>query len=159
MNEIFSDGVADIILSHGLVLIDFFHLVPASDKSSRREPFMRITLPVEGFFGLFDTSEAVLNHLKELGMWQPAPAKTEAKPAPAKKAAVPAKPAAKKAEAPAKKVEAKPAPAKVEAKPAPVKKSAAPAKPAAAKPAPAKPAAKKAAPPAKAPAKGKKPAK
>ena len=179
MNEIFSDGIADIILSHGLVLIDFFHMVLEKDKPVERVPFMRITLPVEGFFGLFETSETVLNHLAEIGVWKPAPAKTEKKAAPAKKSEAPAKPVAKKPEAPAKKADAKPAPAKAPAKPAPAKAPAKPvakpapakveAKPAAkkaaapAKPAPAKveakPAAKKAAPPAKAPAKAKKPAK
>ena len=180
MNEIFTDGVADIILSHGLVLIDFYHLLPDKEKPVKHEPFMRITLPVDGFFGLFETSEEVLNHLKELGMWKPSPAekaipaKTAAKSATAKKSE--AKPAAKPAPAkpaPAKPAPVKPAPVKTAAKPAPAKKPEAPAKKAAApaKPAPAKkpeapaktaakPApAKKPAPPAKAPAKAKKPAK
>ena len=177
MNEIFSDGVADIILSHGLVLIDFYHIVPVDEKPAPRVPFLRITLPLEGFFGLFETSETVRDHLVDIGLVKPAPAKnvipakSEAKSAPAKK--VEAKPAAKKAEAPAKAAPAKAAPAKPAAKkaapPAKAPAKAAPAKPAPAKPAPAKaapakapakveakPAAKKAVPPAKAPAKAKK---
>ena len=159
MNEIFSDGVADIIFSHGLVLIDFYHFVPVDEKPAPRVPFLRITLPLEGFFGLFETGETVVNHMLETGIWKPAknaiPAKSEAKAAPAKKAEAPAKkaeakPAAKKAETPAKSAPAKAAPAKPAAK-----KAEAPAKAAPAKTAPAKKTeapAKKTAAPAKKPA-------
>ena len=160
MNEIFSDGVADIIFSHGLVLIDFYHFVPVDEKPAPRVPFLRITLPLEGFFGLFETGETVVNHMVETGIWKPAknaiPAKSEAKSTPAKKAEAPAKkteakPAAKKAEAPAKAAPAKAAPAKPAAKKAEAPAKAAPAKPAPAKKAeaPAKPVAKKAEAPAK----------
>ena len=179
MKEIFTDGVADIILTHGLVLIDFFHLEQENGPKHQPVPFLRLTLPVNGLLDLYDTSKSVYDHLFEIGVFrtqpnQPdetkkvaAPAvekKAEAKSA-AKKAApakkTEAKPAAKKA-APAKKAEtkpaAKPAPApakKVEtkpaAKPAPAKKAEAkPAvKPAPAKKVEAKPAAKAPAPAAK----------
>ena len=176
MKEIYTDGVADIILSHGLVLIDFFRLELEGGPRHEPVPFLRLTLPVNGLLDLYDTSKSVYDHLFEIGVFrtqpiQPdetkkvaAPAvekKAEAKSA-AKKAApakkTEAKPAAKKA-APAKKVETKPA-----AKPAPAPAKKAEAKPAV-KPAPAKkveakPAAKAPAPAAKkaAPASAKKPA-
>jgi len=169
MKEYYSDGLANISLNHGLVIIDLFHLVPDRDKPALRESHLRITLPLEGFLGLASIGEKVVKHLADVGVYRKlsdgdAPAKPEKKAAkksapaktPAKKAE-PAKPAAK---APAKKAE----PAKPAAKPAPAKKAAPAAKAPAKKAEPAKPAAKpapakKAAPAAKAPAKAKKPAK
>jgi hypothetical protein len=167
MKEIYTDGIADIILSHGLVLIDFFHLELEAGSKPQPVPILRLTLPVDGILDLHDMSKSVFDHLVKVGVIkkkpvQPAgtkkaaapavekkPEKKAAKPAPAKKAED--KPAAKPASAPAKKTEAKPAakpavPAKkAEAKPA-AKPAPAPAKKADAKPA-AKPApAKKAAP-------------
>ena len=166
MNEIFSDGIANITLLHGLVYLDLFHIIPSPGKQSERVPFLRITLPLHGFVELFSTGETIMKHMQEIGVIRGVPVNSEAsaqkgkasaaekkpgrkpaaKPAPAKKAEAPAKPAAKPV--PAKKAEA---PAKPAAKPVPAKKAEAPAKPAA-KPAPAK----KAAPAPKAPAKGKK---
>jgi len=143
MKEIFSDGFSDIIVSRGMVLIDLFHLIPSPDAPLERVPFLRIKLPLKGFFGLIETADTVRKHLVEVGVFEELPAKSGKAPAAEKKAAGKAK-AAKKTEAPA-----KPA-----AKPAPAKKAEAPAKPVA-KPAPAK----KAAPASKAPAKGKKSAK
>ena len=154
MKEIFTDGIADIILSHGLVLIDFYHLELAGGPKHQRVPFLRLTIPLNGLLDLYDMSKSVLDHLVKVGIYtketvqlagtkKAAPAaekkaekKPEKKSAPAKKSE--AKPAAKPAPAPAKKSEAKPA---AKSAPAPAKKSE--AKPAA-KPAPAP--AKKAAP-------------
>jgi len=153
MKEIFCDGIANLSLTHGLVICDFFHLVPDRDKPSQRESFFRVTVPLQGFVGLVSIGEEVVSRLVKLGVYHARPAdsaeapKSEKKAA--KKAAAPAKkseaakPAAKAA-APAKKSEA----AKPAAKAAPEKKTEA-AKPAA-KAAPAKKAA---------PTKAKKPAK
>ena len=171
MKEIYTDGIADIILSHGLVLIDFSHLELEGGPKHQHVPFLRLTLPLDGFLGLHDTSKSVFDHLVNVGVFmkdtvQPAGTKkaaapsiekkTEKKPekksAPAKKAE--SKPAAKPAQAPAKKAEVKPA-----AKPAPAPAAKkAEAKPAAkpvvpAKKAEAKPAAKPAVPAKKAEAK------
>ena len=166
MNEIFSDGIANIVLSHGLVLIDFYHIVPWKNEPVQRVPFLRLTLPADGFMGLFETSREIMQQMIKTGIvsvGNKAAGSSVEKAAPAKKDAVPVaekkpgkKPAAKPA--PAKKAEA---PAKPAAKPAPVKKAEAPVKPAkpAAKPVPAKKAeapAKKAVPAPKTPAKGKK---
>lgn len=181
MNEIFSDGIANIIWTHGLVLIDFYHIIPWKNEPVQRVPFLRLTITPEGFFDMVRLSGEIKDKMLQAGIVKrvgkdaapaekpaPAPAKKDAGkkpekksvPAPAKKAEAPAK---KPAPAPAKKPV--PAPAKPVAK-APVKSEAkpaakAPAKPAAKPaPAPAKKAApapaKKAAPAAKAPAKGKK---
>ena len=130
MNEIFSDGIADIIVSRGMVFLDFFHLVPSLEAPAERVSFLRITLPMSGLFGLIETSDNVVRHLVETGIFESNP--------------LDASPYMKKDGAPAKKADKK------SAKPA-AKKAEAPAKPAA-KPAPAK----KAAPASKAPAKGKK---
>ena len=160
MKEIFTDGIADIILSRGLVSIDFYHLLPKGDKGPHQSvPFLRLTIPVNGLFGLYDTSKTVLNHLIDTGVFTAKPVskkdvapavekKAGKKPAPAKKAE--AKSAAKPAPAPAKKAETKPV-----AKPAPAPAKKAEAKPVA-KPAPApakKAEAKPVAKPAPAPAK------
>ena len=119
MKEYFSDGLANISLSHGLVICDLFHLVPDRDQPAQREANLRITLPLEGFLGLASVGEKVANHLADIGVFQrisqgAAPAKSEKKaekkPAPAKapaKKSEPAKPAAKPA--------SKPAPAKAPA--------------------------------------------
>ena len=159
MNEIFSDGIANIVLSHGLVLIDFYHIVPWKNEPVQRVPFLRLTLPADGFMGLFEVSREIMQQMIKTGIVtvgnkaagssveKAAPAKKDAvpaaekksgkkpaaKPAPAKKAEAPAKPAAKPA--PAKKAEA---PAKPVAKSAPAKKAEAPAKPAAKSSVPAK---------------------
>ena len=174
MKEIFTDGIADIFFSRGLISIDFYHLEVEGASKPQRVPFFRLTLPMTGLLDMRNLSKSVLDHLIEVGYYKklaqagetknaaaPAAAekkvekKAEKKAAPVKKAApapVPAKkaeakPAAKPAPAPAKKVEAKPA-----AKPAP-----APAKKAEAKPAaPAKKAAPAPAPAKKNAAKGKK---
>jgi hypothetical protein len=140
MNEIFSDGIANIIWSHGLVLIDFYHIIPWKNEPVQRVPFLRLTIPQEGFVDLVRLSGEIRDKMIETGIAKrigKAAAPAAAKPVPAKKDA---------GKTPEKK-NAKPA-----AKPAPVpaKKAEAPAKKAA--PAPAK----KAAPAAKAPAKGKK---
>ena len=158
MNEIFSDGIANIVLSHGLVLIDFYHLIPWKNEPVQRVPFLRLTLPVDGFMGLFEVSREIMQQMIKTGIvtvGNKAAGSSVEKAAPAKKDAVPVaekkpgkKPAAKPA--PAKKAEA---PAKPVAKSAPAKKAEAPAKPAS-KPAPAKKPAAKPAP--KAPVKGKK---
>ena len=141
MKEIFCDGVSQISMSHDLVFLDLFHLVPLKGGKVERVPFLSITLPLDGFLGLVETSETVMNRLLETGVAKKVSKAPKAAPVADKKSAGKAK-AAKKAEAPA-----KPA-----AKPAPAKKAEAPAKPAA-KPAPAK----KAEAPAKKPAaKGKK---
>ena len=131
MKEIFTDGVADILLSRGLVSIDFFHYDSLEEKGPLRNvPFFRITLPLNGLLGLFDTSKTVVENLVKAGVFiaepaQPAGANKDAAPAVEKKAE---KKAAKSA--PAKKAEAKPAakPAPAPAKkvaPAPAKKPAA----------------------------------
>ena len=62
MKEIFSDGVADILVSNGLAYIDFFHLVPGPNGRSVREKFLCITLPVTSFglFGLIDTGKVAI---------------------------------------------------------------------------------------------------
>ena len=155
MKEIYSDGVSQVSLSHGLVFIDLFHIVPSPKGPSDSVPFAQIILPWGGFLELFDTCNMVRNRLLERGnivritkkdlaasAAKAAPAKKQesaskksaAKPAPAKavpaKKEAPAKPTAKPAAKPA---PAKAAPAKAAkpaAKPAPAKKSA-PAKPAA----------------------------
>ena len=44
MNEIFSDGIANIIWSHGLVLIDFYHIIPWKNEPVQRVPFLRLIL-------------------------------------------------------------------------------------------------------------------
>ena len=117
MKEIFTDGIANISLTHGLVICDFFHLVPDHEKPSRREAFFRVTLPLQGFLGLASIGEEVVHRLVKAGVYRvgtpedSAPAKADRKPA--KKAAPAKKPAA---------------PAKPAAKPAPAKKSAPPAK-------------------------------
>ena len=175
MKEIFCDGVAHVILSRGLVTIDFFHLV-YEDDGHKPVPFLTLTIPVRGVLDMLDLGGRVVDHMTRIGMLvsnsgnpvpaeeKKAPAKPAAKPAPVKKAAKssPA-PAKKAAPVPAKKADAKPA-----AKPAPAKAAPAPAKKAdakpAVKPAPAKkpapaPAKKADAKPAKKSAKGKKPAK
>ena len=142
MNEIFSDGIANIIWTHGLVLIDFYHIIPWKNDPVQRVPFLRLTITPEGFLDMFRLSGEIKDKMLQAGIVKRA-----------EKAAAPA--AAKKAEAPAKKDAGK-KPEKKNAKPAakpapaPAKKSEAPAK----KPAPAP--AKKPAPAAKAPAKGKK---
>lgn len=163
MKEIFSDGIANIVLSHGLVLIDFYHLIPWKDDPVEQVPFLRLTMPLSGFVRLFDVSQDVLERLIKNGVFIAKPVSPENAPVPAEKKkakkkdakAAPAKPAAKSAPAkkaapaPAKKAEA---PAKPAAKSAPAKKAApAPAKKAEA---PAKPAAKSA--PVQKPGKGKK---
>ncbi len=140
MNEIFSDGIANIIWSHGLVLIDFYHIIPWKNEPVQRVPFLRLTIPQEGFIDLVSISEEFKDKMIQAGVAKKAgkaAAPAAAKPVPAKKDA---------GKTPEKKN------AKPTAKPAPVpaKKAEAPAKKAA--PAPAK----KAAPAAKAPAKGKK---
>ena len=151
MKEIFTDGVADIILTHGLVLIDFFHLEQENGPKHQPVPFLRLTLPVNGLLDLYDTSKSVYDHLFEIGVFrtqpnQPDETKKVAAPAVEKKAE--AKSAAKKA-APAKKTEAKPAAKKAApAKKAETKPAAKPA-PAPAKKAETKPAAKPAPAPAK----------
>ena len=148
MKEIFCDGIADIVFTHGLILIDFFHFIPWKNDPVEQVPFLRLTLPLNGFLRVFEAGSDLLNQLTNAGVIvvTPASPKKDAAPAGKKKAgkndakAVPAK----KAEAPAKKVA-----------PAPAKKAEAPAKPVA-KPSPAK----KAAPaPAQKSGKGKKPAK
>ena len=157
MNEIFSDGIANIIWSHGLVLIDFYHIIPWKNEPVQRVPFLRLTIPQEGFIDLVSISEEFKDKMIQAGVakkadkaaapapTKPVPAKKDAGKTPEKKnaksAAKPAPVPAKKAEAPAKK-----------AAPAPAKKAEAPVKPAA-KPAPAKAPAKSAAKPAPAPAK------
>lgn len=162
MKEVFSDGIADIALSHGMVLIDFFHIIPWKNDPVERVPFLRITLPLKGFLGLVELSSNVRQHLIKTGVFQmnvpqvasekdskasTAERKTgkKAGKAPAGKAEASAKPAAKAA--PAKK--ASPAPAKSAAKATSARKAEAPAKPAVkaapakkASPAPAKSAAK-----------------
>ena len=93
MKEYYSDGLANISLNHGLVIIDFFHLVPDRDKPALRESYLRFTLPLDGFLGLASLGEKVVNHLADIGVYQrqpeaSAPAKSEKKaakkPAPAK---------------------------------------------------------------------------
>ena len=168
MNEVFCDGVSNVILSRGLVTIDFFHLVYSEESNShKREPFCRLTIPVNGVLEMVGTGNKIVNYMVKIGMLpaefaRPVPAEKKAAPAgkaekksakassaPAKKAA----PAPAKA-VPAKKADVRPA-AKPAEKPAPAKKAA----PAPAKKADAKPAAKPAAPAKKPAAKGKKPAK
>ena len=162
MNEIFSDGIANIIWSHGLVLIDFYHIIPWKNEPVQRVPFLRLTIPQEGFIDLVSISEEFKDKMIQAGVakkvgkaaapapTKPVPAKKDAGKTPEKKNA---KSAAKPAPVPAKKAEA---PAK---KTAPAKKAEAPAKPAAKAPAkpvakaPAKPAAKPVAKPAPAPTK------
>ena len=176
MKEIFCDGVHRVVLSRGLVAIDFFHLVYEDDGPHKPVPFLTLTIPMRGVLNMLELGDQIVDHMGKIGILVsadsapvekkpvPAAAKNPEKKnvkssataskkvvsAPAKKAD--AKPAAKPA--PAKKAEAKPA-----AKPAPAKKAEAkPAsKPAPTKKADAKPAAKLA--PAKKPAKGKKSAK
>jgi len=151
MKEIFTDGVADIILSHGLVLIDFYHLELEGGPKHQPVPFLRLTIPLSGLFDLHDMSQSVFNHLVKVGVFR----KEQVQPAGTEKAVAPAaeKKAEKKQEkksAPAKKAESKPA-----VKPAPASAKKADAKPAAksapasAKKAEAKPAAKPAPAPAK----------
>jgi outer membrane biosynthesis protein TonB len=166
MNEVFCDGVSHVILSRGLVSIEFFHLVyQGEDGPHKPVPFLSLTIPVNGFLKTFDTGEQIVEHMIQVGMiskdaapvaLNPASAKKSEKknaksqPAPAKKAA-PAPAAKKSAPAPAKKAEAKPAPAPAKkATPAPAAKkpAPAPAKKAEAKPAPV-PAKKSAPAPAK----------
>ena len=180
MNEVFCDGVANVVFSRGLVSMDLYHLVYEGENGPHKPvAFIRFIFPLRCLLELNGTGKNVIRHLIDTGVLTAIPitpeqargkapiaaavkpvAKPAEKPAPEKKAA---KPVAKPA--PAKKAEAKPAakaaPAK-KAAPAPAKPVAKPAaKPAPAKkaaPAPAKPVAKPA--PAKKPAaKGKKPAK
>ena len=89
MKEYFSDGIANISLNHGLVIIDFFHLLPDRDKPALRESYLRLTLPLEGFLEVASLSEKVVNRLGDIGVYrrrtdEPAPAKPAKKPAPAK---------------------------------------------------------------------------
>lgn len=125
MNEIFSDGIASIIWSHGLVLIDFYHIIPWKNDPVQRVPFLRLTITPEGFLDMFRLSGEIKDKMLQAGIVKRAekaaapvaaksvPAKKDAGKKPEKKNATPvAKPAAapvKKAEAPAK----KPAPAPV----------------------------------------------
>ena len=93
MKEFYSDGIANISLSHGLVIIDMFHLLPDRDKPAQSEIHLRLTLPLEGFLGTASVAEKVVRHLADLGVYRrlpedTAPAKPEKKaakkPAPAK---------------------------------------------------------------------------
>ena len=162
MKEVFCDGVSHVILSRGLVTIEFFHLVYQGENGPHKPvPFFAITLPIKGVLDLAGTGNKVLNHLVQSGyiylVPHDAPADQKAVPAEETKPGKSKPAAAKKtAPAPAKKAEAKPA-----GKPAPAKKAApAPAKKAEAKPAEKPAPAKKAAPaPAKKPSRGKKSAK
>ena len=52
MKEFYSDGIANISLTHGLVIIDMFHLLPDRDKPAQRETHFSITLPLEGFLAV-----------------------------------------------------------------------------------------------------------
>ena len=171
MNEIYCDGVSHVILSRGLVSIEYFHLVYDEEKGKhKREPFISMTLPLKGALEILGTGEKIMKHMIKVGalpLLIPTAVPENKGAAPAvetkaekKNAKSQAKPAAKPAPAPAKKAEAKPT-----AKPAPAPVKKAEAKPAA-KPAPApakkaeaKPASKPVAASAKKPAKGKKPAK
>ncbi|MBO7400143.1 MAG: hypothetical protein J6U75_02925 [Clostridia bacterium] len=119
MKEIFTDGIADIILSHGLVLIDFYHLELAGGPKHQRVPFLRLTIPLNGLLDLYDMSKSVLDHLVKAGIYT----KETVQPAGTKEAAVEKKTEKKpeKKSAPAKKSEAKPA---AKPAPAPAKKAA-----------------------------------
>ena len=67
MKEIYSDGVSQVSLSHGLVFIDLFHIVPSPKGPSDSVPFAQIILPWGGFLELFDTCNMVRNRLLERG--------------------------------------------------------------------------------------------
>ena len=103
MKELFCDGMAEIVFSHGLVIFDLFHDVAEGGKPVRRESTHRVTIPLNGFLDLYSISEKAVRQMVDVGVYkatpenESAPAKPEKKaakkPAPAKKEA--AKPAAK----------------------------------------------------------------
>ncbi len=134
MEELYSDGIADIYVARGLAFLDFYHLMPDENGHHKRETFLRVTIPMtmQGLFGLINTGDTVVKRLVASGVFVSKP--IESAPVPEKKASAAkktdkkpaAKPAAKPAPAPAKKAEAKPA-----AKPAPAPAKKAEAKPAA----------------------------
>ena len=128
MNEIYCDGVSHVILSRGMVSIEYYHLVYDDEMGKhKREPFFSMTLPLKGVLEILGTGEKIMKHMIKIGKLPllvpkgffennnaaPAvetkseeknaksPAVTAKKAAPAKKAE--AKPAAKPAAAPAKK--------------------------------------------------------
>ena len=178
MKEVFCDGVSHVILSRGLVSVEFFHLVLEGEGPHKRVPFFSITLPIKGILEILGTGEKILDYMVKAGAITivapdtvsvngkaiPAPA-AEKKPEKKNAKSQPA-PARKSAPASAKKADAKPAekPAAPAKKSAPASAKKAEAKPAEKPAAPAKKSApasvKKAAPaPAKKTAKGKKSAK
>ena len=118
MNEVFCDGVANVILSRGLVSVDFFHLVYSEESNShKRETFCRLTIPVNGALEIVGTGNKILNHMVKIGMLpaeftRPAPVEKKAAPAvkaEKKSAKTSPAPAKKAAPVPAKKAETKPA--------------------------------------------------
>ena len=102
MKEIFSDGLFDIYVSHGLAFMNFYHLVLGENGHHQKEVFLQITMPMtpHGFFGMYDTAKSLMDHFVRNGLFGMKKAE------PAKQTVVPA--AEKKAE----KKSAKPAPAK-----------------------------------------------
>ena len=178
MKEVFCDGVSHVILSRGLVSVEFFHLVLEGEGPHKRVPFFSITLPIKGILEILGTGEKILDYMVKAGAItivapDTVPVNGKAIPAPAadkktgkNSAKSQSAPAKKSAPAPAKKAESKPAgkPAAPAKKSAPASAKKAESKPAEKPVAPAKKSApasaKKAVPaPAKKSAKGKKSAK
>ena len=46
MKEIFSDGLFDIYVSHGLAFMNFYHLVLGENGHHQKEVFLQITMPM-----------------------------------------------------------------------------------------------------------------
>ena len=135
MNEVFCDGVANVVFSRGLVSMDLYHLVYEGENGPHKPvAFIRFIFPLRCLLELTGTGKNVIRHLIETGVLTAIPITPEQAKGKTPIAAL-SKPVAKPAEKPAQKAAAKSA-----EKPAPAKKAAAPAKKAA--PAPAKPAEK-----------------
>ena len=126
MNEVFCDGVANVVFSRGLVSMDLYHLVYEGENGPHKPvAFIRFIFPLRCLLELTGTGKNVIRHLIETGVLTAIPITPEQAMG---KAPLPTaqKPAKQEEPAAEKKAAAKPA-----TKPAPAKKAAAPAKKAA----------------------------